>query len=244
MHTMNAPSTTDRRTPTNAALRIAETQRLLQDAVPLQRRLVHTGDVLWRSGERFVHLHLVNSGFFKVVNLAPDGREQVVGLHFKGDWLGFDGIADGRHGCDAIAIDTGEVWAVRYADLIAAAAVQPELLAILHEAMSREIGRDRDSMLSLCTLPADARVADFLRYWADSLAERGLRTDQITLRLSRAEIGNYLGMTLESVSRALSRLARASVIRFNEKGRRDIEIPELGALSAFIEGSLAAGAVQ
>jgi CRP/FNR family transcriptional regulator, anaerobic regulatory protein len=186
----------------------------------------------------------VNSGFFKVVNLAPDGREQVVGLHFKGDWLGFDGIADGRHGCDAIAIDTGEVWAVRYADLIAAAAVQPELLAILHEAMSREIGRDRDSMLSLCTLPADARVADFLRYWADSLAERGLRTDQITLRLSRAEIGNYLGMTLESVSRALSRLARASVIRFNEKGRRDIEIPELGALSAFIEGSLAAGAVQ
>jgi CRP/FNR family transcriptional regulator, anaerobic regulatory protein len=244
MHTMNAPSTTDRRTPTNAALRIAETQRLLQDAVPLQRRLVHAGDVLWRSGERFVHLHLVNSGFFKVVNLAADGREQVVGLHFKGDWLGFDGIADGRHGCDAIAIDTGEVWAVRYDELMAAAARQPELLAILHEAMSREIARDRDSMLSLCTLPADARVADFLRYWADSLAERGLRTDQITLRLSRAEIGNYLGMTLESVSRALSRLARASVIRFNEKGRRDIEIPELGALSAFIEGSLAAGAVH
>ena len=75
--------------------------------------------------------------------------------------------------------------------------------------MSREIARDRDSLMSVCTLPADARVADFLRYWAESLAKRGLRTDQITLRMTRAEIGNYLGMTLETVSRALSRLARA-----------------------------------
>jgi CRP/FNR family transcriptional regulator len=108
--------------------------------------------------------------------------------------------------------------------------------------MSREIGRDRDSMLALTTLPADARVADFLRQWAEALAERGLRNDCITLRLSRAEIGNYLGMTLESVSRALSRLARASVISFAEKGRRDISIPEVRALQAFIQRSLAPAA--
>ena len=120
---------------------------------------------------------------------------------------------------------------------------EPKLMALLHAAMSREIGRDRDTMLALATLPADARVADFLRYWADALAERGLRNDCITLRLTRAEIGNYLGMTLESVSRALSRLARASVIRFPEKGRRDIEIPEVGALHTFIERCMAAPAV-
>ena len=84
--------------------------------------------------------------------------------------------------------------------------------------MSREIARDRDSLMSVCTLPADARVADFLRYWAESLAERGLRTDQITLRMTRAEIGNYLGMTLETVSRALSRLARDKVIAFRREG--------------------------
>jgi CRP/FNR family transcriptional regulator len=225
----------DRHTPTPAARRIAETLELLCEAVPLQRRVVHAGDVLYQAGERFTSLHVLNSGFFKVVNLAADGREQVVGLHFKGDWLGFDGIADGRYGCDAVAIDTGEVWSVRYDDLLAACARQPEMLSALHAAMSREIGRDRDSMLSLCTLPANARVADFLRYWADSLAERGLRTDQITLRLTRAEIGNYLGMTLESVSRALSKLARESVIRFGEKCRRDIQIPEVGALTAFIQ---------
>jgi CRP/FNR family transcriptional regulator len=107
--------------------------------------------------------------------------------------------------------------------------------------MSREIVRDRDSLLSLCTLSADARVADFLHYWADSLARRGLRADQISLRMSRAEIGNYLGMTIESVSRALSRLSARHLIRFAEKGRRDIEIPELGALAAFVQGGSAAG---
>jgi len=101
--------------------------------------------------------------------------------------------------------------------------------------MSREIARDRESLMSVCTLPADARVADFLRFIAESLATRGMRTDQITLRMTRAEIGNYLGLTLESVSRALSRLARDNVIAFVEKGRRDVRIPDLHALSAFVQ---------
>ena len=107
--------------------------------------------------------------------------------------------------------------------------------------MSREIARDRDSLMSVCTLPADARVADFLRYWADSLAKRGMRTDQITLRMTRAEIGNYLGMTLETVSRALSKLARDKLIHFAEKGRRDIRIPDVDALIEFVQRCLAPG---
>jgi CRP/FNR family transcriptional regulator len=225
--------------PTEAARQSTETLHLLQQHVPLVRRMVHTGDRLFQAGERFTSLHVLNSGFFKAVSTSTDGREQVVALHFKGDWLGFDGIALGRHSCDAVAIDTGEIWSFRYVDLLAACAREPKLMSLLHAAMSREIGRDRDSMLALATLPADARVADFLRYWADTLAERGLRNDCITLRLTRAEIGNYLGMTLESVSRALSRLVRASVIRFPEKGRREIQIPEVGALHTFIDRCMA-----
>ena len=212
--------------------RIADMLELLSDKLPLQRRVVHAGDIVYRAGEHFAQLFIVNSGFFKIVNTAADGREQVVGLHFKGDWLGFDGIARGDYGCDAVAMDTGEVWAVPYETLMKACANHPQLLAMMHGAMSREITRDRDSLLSLCTLSADERVADFLRYWTDSLAKRGLRTDQITLRMTRAEIGNYLGMTLESVSRALSRLARRQVIAFAEKGRRHIHIPDVRALSA------------
>lgn len=217
--------------------RIAEMLALVADKLPVQRRIVRAGDVIYTAGEAFTHLFVLNSGIFKIINTAADGREQMVGLHFKGDWLGFDGIARGHYGCDAVAMDTGEVWSVRYDALMQACREHAPLLALLHDQMSREISRDRDSMLALCTLGADARVADFLRYWADSLARRGLRTDQITLRMSRAEIGNYLGMTLETVSRALSRLARQGAIRFKEKGRRDIEIPDLAALADFIQAS-------
>ena len=222
-----------------ASQRIGATLKLLSDALEPQRRVVHAGDVIYQAGERFGNLYVLNSGFGKIVNLARDGREQVVGLKFRGDWLGFDGIASGQYSCDSIAMDTGEVWTIRYDALLAACAKHPALLTVLHEAMSQEIGRDRDSLMSVCTLPADARVADFLRYWVESLARRGLRTDQITLRMTRAEIGNYLGMTLESVSRALSKLARGNVIAFAEKGRRDVQIPDVRALSTFVQQCLA-----
>ena len=211
---------------------------MLNDTLSPQRRVVHAGDVVYRGGERFDCLYILNSGVFKIVNQSPDGREQVVGFKFRGDWLGFDGIARGRFAYDAIAMDTGEVWVISYAALRAACVDQPLLLTALHEAMSREIAPDRDSLMSVCTLPSDARVADFLFYWAESLADRGLRTDQFTLRMTRAEIGNYLGMTLETVSRALSRLARDKIIAFNEKGRRDLSVPDVKALSAFVQRCL------
>lgn len=222
-----------------ASRHIAETLQLLNDTLAPQRRVVHAGDVIYQAGERFGNLYILNSGFFKIVNLSADGREQVVGLKFRGDWLGFDGIAHGQYSCDAVAMDTGEVWSIRYDALIAACARHPALLTVLHEAMSREIARDRDSLMSVCTLPADARVADFLRYWAESLARRGMRNDQITLRMTRAEIGNYLGMTLETVSRALSKLAREKLIAFAEKGRRDVQIPDVGGLACFVQRCLA-----
>jgi len=221
-----------------ASRNTADTLKLLADKLAPQRRVVHAGEVIYQAGERFGNLYILNAGFFKLVTLSPDGREQVVSLKFRGDWLGFDGIAHGSYSCDAVAMDTGDVWVIRYDALLAACVACPDLLTILHEAMSREIGRDRDSLMSLCTLPADARVAEFLRYWADSLAQRGLRSDQITLRMTRAEIGNYLGMTLETVSRALSKLARDKVIDFAEKGRRDVRIPNVAALTAFVQRCL------
>ena len=227
-----------------ASRHIAQTLELIAAALPVQRRIVHSGESLYRAGEHFGSLHILNSGFVKIVNTAPDGREQVVGLKFRGDWLGFDGIAGGIYTCDAVAMDIGEVWVVRYEALLSACIGQRALKNVLHEAMSREIARDRDSMMSLCTLPADARVAEFLHYWVDSLARRGLRTDRIALRMTRAEIGNYLGMTLETVSRALSRLARDEVIGFASKGRREVSVPSAAALSAFVQRCLAPADVR
>jgi CRP/FNR family transcriptional regulator len=228
-----------RRSDHRAGQSAADVLKLLSERLTPRRRIVHAGDVVYSAGERFDSLYVLNSGFFKLVNLAADGREQVVSLKFRGDWLGFDGIAVGAYSCDAIAMDTGEIWVIRYDEILAASIGCPALLNALHVAMSREIGRDRDSLMSVCTLPADARVAEFLRSWAESLARSGMRYDQITLRMTRAEIGNYLGMTLETVSRALSKLARDAVIEFAEKGRRDIRIADVDALSAFIQRCLA-----
>jgi CRP/FNR family transcriptional regulator, anaerobic regulatory protein len=219
--------------------RINDDLALLQDKLPITRRLLRAGEHVHEAGERFECLSVIHSGLFKVVNQSPDGREQVVGLQFKGDWLGFDAIGRGHHGCDAVAMDTGEVWSIRYDALLKACAQHLPLAAMVHQAMSREIMRDRDALLSICTLSADARVAEFLCHWAEALAQRGLRTDQITLRMTRAEIGNYLGMKLETVSRALSRMARAGIIEFAGSGRRDIHIPHLAVLTAFIQRSLA-----
>jgi len=236
---LRAPAAPVRPADRHASQNAADTLKLLSERLTPRRRVVHAGDVVYAAGERFEALYVLNSGFFKMVNLTADGREQVVSLKFRGDWLGFDGIAAGAYSCDAVAMDTGEVLAIRYDQLLSASLDCPALLTVLHEAMSREIGRDRDSLMTVCTLPAAARVAEFLRCWADSLAKSGLRCDQITLRMTRAEIGNYLGMTLETVSRALSKLARSQVIAFAEGGRRDIRIPDVAALSVFVQGCLA-----
>jgi CRP/FNR family transcriptional regulator len=230
------PTAPGRREP--VAEHIARTLALVQQRLPLTRRVLHAGEAAYRAGDPLQCLVLIHSGIFKTVNLCADGREQVVGLHFRGDWLGFDGIADARHGCDAVAMDVGEVWCVRYDAVMQGCAEDLSLMALLNSAMSRQIMFGRDSMLSLCTLSADARVADFLRYWSEALAERGLRNDQIMLRMTRAEIGNYLGMKLETVSRALSRLAREGLIRFTEAGRRELQIPDVSVLAEFVQRNL------
>ena len=99
--------------------------------------------MVYRVGEAFGNLYVLNSGYCKIVNLSADGREQVVALKFRGDWLGFDGIADQQYTCDAVAIDTGEVWVIPYQALLAICAVRPALLTVIHEAMSRDIANDR-----------------------------------------------------------------------------------------------------
>ena len=123
----SAPSDSTRTPDASIARRIADTMQLIEDALAPQRRVIHAGDPIYRAGDRFGHLYLLNSGLAKVVGLSADGREQVVGLKFRGDWIGFDGIANDRYTCDAIAMDTGEVWVIRYEDLLSACRCEPSL---------------------------------------------------------------------------------------------------------------------
>ncbi len=221
-----------------------ESLRLVEQHLPFRRRMLHAGDVVQVAGEPFVHLHVVKLGVVKSISLAANGTLQVAGFHLKGDWIGFDCIASGSSVCDAVAMDTSEVWSFSYSSLLQAAPEIPQLMHGLHVAMSCQMARDRDWRFALGTLAADARVADFVRNWASLLAERQLRTDEITLRMTRAEIGNYLGMTLETVSRAFTRLAQLGLIRFEQRGRRHFTIPSVHALMQFVEqtGNTSTGA--
>src|SRR5579864_6240723 len=121
---------------------ISRMLQLLEANVPIHRRLVRAEESVFQVGQKFSSFHIVNSGCFKLQILSGEGREQVVGLHFKGDWMGLDGIAGGQYGCDAVAMDTGEIWAVDYGALLQAAIREPALLSALHSAMSRELVRD------------------------------------------------------------------------------------------------------
>ena len=211
-----------------------ESLNLIQQHVPFSRRLVRRGETVYHYGDAFGVLYLASTGLYKMMILTPDGREQPSGLVFRGDWLGFDGIPTGHHDCSAVALDTGELWSVHYSTLLAAAAREPSLMRLMLAAMGEQMARSRETAISMGTLSADARVADFLLHWAQCLKERGLRADKINVPLSRAEIGTYLGIRLESVSRALNRLSRLGVILFNEGGRRAIAIPSLAALGDFV----------
>ncbi|WP_343632234.1 helix-turn-helix domain-containing protein [Roseateles sp.] len=233
----DTPSSYSRGTaPRDPQQRMLEVMRIIRDLVQPSAKVVRAGDVIFRASQPFNTVYLINAGAFKLVSRSLDGREQIVSLKFRGDWLGFSGIGNGRHPCDAVAMDTGNVSVIPYDTLTAACARHPELMAVVHEAMSAEIIHERQSLMSVCTLASLARVAAFLCSWARSMNQRGLRADELTLRMTRADLGNYLGMTLETVSRCLSKLSRLGLIRFGERGRRQISIPSLSQLEDFVIG--------
>ncbi|HET7794040.1 MAG TPA: PAS domain S-box protein [Rhizobacter sp.] len=211
-----------------------DAQHMFQGKLPLHSRRVHAGDTLYRAGERFRDLYIVRFGLCKLMSVTAEGHEELITMLFKGDWLGFDGLADGRHGCSAVAADTGEVWSVRYDALMQAGVLHPELLRAMHAAMARQHAREREAVMAMHSLPADGRVAAFLCRWADDLDHCGMRNDHITLPASRAEIGGHVGLRLESVSRAMVALERERLIRFSCGNRRNIEIPDLPALRHYV----------
>ena len=222
--------------------RMLEVMRTIRDIIQPAAKVVRAGDMIFRASQPFNTVYLINAGAFKLVSRGLDGREQIVSLKFRGDWLGFSGIAHGRHPCDAVAMDTGNISIIPYDTLLQACARHPEMMAVVHEGMSAEITHERQSLMSVCTLASLARVAEFLCAWARSMHQRGLRADELTLRMTRADLGNFLGMTLETVSRCLSKLNREGLILFGERGRRQISIPNRERLEQFvIGGSMARG---
>ncbi len=215
---------------------------LIERHMPFKIRSLRVGDSVQTAGDVFGCLHLVHLGSVKTKVVAACGLQQVVGLHLAGDWVGFDGIASGYCTSDGYAMDSCEIWTVDYAVLLRAAEGVPELAHLLHANMGSQLARQHKWRVAMATLPADARLADFLCSWIQALALRELRSDNMALYLTRAEIGNHLGMRLETVSRSFSRLVELGLIVFDDKRRRHFATPDVDAMVAFVASRSHSGA--
>ena len=184
----------------------------LMDQLITSRRSVRRGQYLFRAGEAFKSLYAIRLGFFKTFVTAKSGREQVTGFQMAGELMGLDGISTTHHACHAIALEDSQVCAIHYEDLEALSSSFPPLLQQFHRLMSREILRDQSMMMVLAQARAEERVANFVLNLAQRLRLRGYSASNLVLRMSRDDIGNYLGLTLETVSRTFSRLQDEGVL--------------------------------
>lgn len=201
------------------------------DSMRFGRRKVAAGQVLYREGDEFLFIYAVRSGTFKSSLMLADGREQVSGFHIAGELMGLDGVANGRHASGATALEDTEVCAIPYAHLNVLATENPGLQHVVSRLMSREIVREHSLMLLLGSMNAEERLAAFLLNLAQRLKARGYSSSEFHLRMSRQEIGSYLGMKLETVSRTFSAFQQQRLLEVDKRHIR-ITDPE-GLQKAF-----------
>ncbi len=171
-----------------------------------ERRLVARGTTLFKARDPFEALYVVRTGFFKTSVSAEDGRDQVTGFHMAGEMLGMDGIFDGAHPSQAVALEDSQVCVIPYGRLEDITRDAERLRRQFHRLMSREIVRDQGVMMLLGATRAEQRVAAFLINLMRRLRARGFSSSSVVLRMTRDEIGSFLGLTLETVSRTFSRM--------------------------------------
>ncbi|MBI4207374.1 MAG: fumarate/nitrate reduction transcriptional regulator Fnr [Betaproteobacteria bacterium] len=200
------------------------------DRLVNRRRPIRRGDYLYRSGAGLDSLYAIRTGFMKSCVLHEDGREQVAGFHMMGDLMGLDAISSSRHMCDAVALEDSEVCEIPLAALEQLSHDIPSLQQHFHRIMSREIVRDYGVMLLLGTMRAEERLAAFLLNLSQRFAARGYSSTEFHLRMTREEIGSYLGLKLETISRALSRFHEENLIEVRNKHVKIIDMEALRGL--------------
>ena len=197
------------------------------DELTRVKRRVAKGAALYRSGDAFESLYAVRSGSFKSVGISRGGDEKVTGLHLPGEVMGLDAINSRKHGYDAVALEDSEVCTIPFARLTQLALGMPDLQQQLLRILSGDISRDQGLMLLLGSMDAEQRIAAFLLSLSRRYQKLGYASTRFGLRMTREEIGSYLGLTLETVSRVFSRLQKEGLI---DAHQRDVELKNITAL--------------
>lgn len=197
------------------------------DKIISRRQRLSSGQHLYRARGEFRHLYAIRRGFLKTYELNNDGVEHVNGFHMTGEMLGLDAISEATHACNAVALEDSEVCEIPFLKLEQLFHDIPALQRQFHRVMSREISADHSLMMLLGTMRAEEKLATFLTNLAERLAARGLASDSIRLSMSREDIGNYLGLKLETVSRMFSKFQDEDLIAVE---RRNLHIKDMDGL--------------
>jgi len=195
-------------------------------------RKVARGETLIHAGDRFDALFAVRTGFFKSAITSPQGKEQITGFQTSGQLIGLGGIDAGCHEVDVVALEDSQVCVLPYAQLETIAREVPSLQRQFHRHMSHEIGADHETMLQLGSMRAEERVAAFLLNLVHRLEVRGFSSSSLLLRMSRDEIGSFLGLKLETVSRTLSKFQADGLLFVRQ---RQIQITDPVGLRQVLE---------
>ena len=201
------------------------------DELVTQRRRIKRGSALFSNGDKFNALYAIRVGFFKTCVTTEGGRDQVTGFQMAGEIMGLDGIVGDRHTCDAVALEDAEVCVMPYERIEDLSRDVPALQTHVHRIMSREIVRDHGVMLLLGSMRAEERLAAFLLNLVQRLQARGFSSSELVLRMTREEIGSYLGLKLETVSRTFSKFAEEGIV---EVKQRHVRILNSDALRAIV----------
>lgn len=190
-------------------------------------RVVTEGTAIHRSGDPFRSVFFVTSGAAKRSLVQEDGREQILGFPMPGDILGMEAIDAGAHSTTVIALDLCAIIEIPFAAIEALAAENPAVARFLFHRMSAALRDEHGWMAALGLLNADERVAAFLLDLSQRFSARGFSAQRFMMRMTRAEIGSFLGLTLETVSRVFSRFQKLGLLNVT---RRDVELLDMAAL--------------
>ena len=201
------------------------------DDIVATRRKVKRGATLFRNGEEFTSLYAIRTGFFKTCVATEDGRDQVTGFQMAGEIIGLDGIVNDHHTCDAVALEDAEVCVMPFDGLEEISREVTALQTHVHKVMSREIVREHSVMLLLGSMRAEERLAAFILNLVQRLHARGFSSSELVLRMTREEIGSYLGLKLETVSRTFSKFVEEGMV---EVKQRHVRILDTAALQRLV----------
>lgn len=188
----------------------------IDDAVA-SRRKIKRNTTLFRTGEKFTSLYAIRTGFFKTCVASEEGRDQVTGFQMAGEVIGLDGIVNDLHTCNAVALEDAEVCVMPWDRIEELSREVPALQRHVHKIMSREIVREHGVMLLLGSMRAEERLATFLLNLVQRLHARGFSQSELVLRMTREEMGSFLGLKLETVSRTFSKFVEEGIVEVRQR---------------------------